>query len=1127
MGCNYASMQSEDLLNKIITVNLWGMRAKNKIPLCIFGLLIAASAQVGIAQQVAATWLSGDSTVTSRSISSAQNNMCREVNEVKIMSLSYPNGTSTSGCLYEGRSVDLLKTNGQLGSYYYVKFHNERYFHGLNAPSYSYLVPGTDLLVTKGIRGIELTQMTVYRSLVSALEPSSTNSSGVVTHYSLKASVANRILPEAHTQDYNHAIYTEAFSANGRYMIAYVDYGGYVKIDLQTMTAKIIAYVPSAWYYTLPKAAAITSDGRYAVIEGGAQIVDTANCGDDFGNGFMWASAQNPCDKHYLSNDIQPVAGYFSRGENFVFSDQDKSLEFDMQESGIHGPTRVHIDQHGYVRPPQLEYLALGDSYSSGEGDTEINAATNQKYYREHTDTNENKGDGIPREKCHVSTRSYPYILSRGMGLGDPAGNATTRWQTVACSGALIRDSLWDDPDYLGQDGRLDGFADSEQMKATALNEFIPGRQKQIEFVKKYKPKVITLTMGGNDVGFADKVSLCLRPIASISQTCRVASAEGRYKLERQILDQYENLKSLYENLYEASGLQAKIYVLSYPQFINESIAGKCSNTAMLDLDERRMIVNATELINNVIEQAARSAGVKYIDIEDSLSGGRLCDENQEYMTAITNILGLNGNELQESFHPNAKGHFQMAMTVWEQVGGEPLADYDICPGVEENICPDPSATEETISIPSYFGVPSDSAPHYSRMTDEIVSKAVPLTITTNPLVFNPSSTVNATMYSDPTDLGDYGVNDDGSFGKSVQIPSTIPAGYHTLVLSGKTYSGEPVVLEQIILVKGADSNDIDEDGVADSQQACGPFLIASGQDEDMDGIDDACDPEISETSQLYRIRTGDVSRQYAGASEIENYLYVERNVNASAITGIVGDYDADGDDWAVVGVSKGKTYTSKSAPDTAPYANFIVEGEGANSKPFVYIRAGGFGCTSFTPVNLKKVKEGQVRYLKKAAYNTDKCRQEAPSFDADGNGEPDDAQTLYTARNGDPNKGEDVSRIYLYRNFYAAEAQLGISDYTPTGTPAGLADQPIQEWNLLASSKPDKYIPAYNSLVILPPNTLNNPSDSPLPIILTKKQNGQCIAYKPSKIGIIKQTNQDKRYLTKMAVLPEGITCE
>ena len=49
-----------------------------------------------------------------------------------------------------------------------------------------------------------------------------------------------------------------------------------------------------------------------------------------------------------------------------------------------------------------------------------------------------------------------------------------------------------------------------------ALNEMIPGRVKQIEFVKKYQPKVITLTAGGNDVGFGKKLVSCVGPESTL-----------------------------------------------------------------------------------------------------------------------------------------------------------------------------------------------------------------------------------------------------------------------------------------------------------------------------------------------------------------------------------------------------------------------------------------------------------------------------------------------------------------------------------------------------------------------------------------------------------------------------------
>ncbi len=323
-------------------------------------------------------------------------------------------------------------------------------------------------------------------------------------------------------------------------------------------------------------------------------------------------------------------------------------------------------------------------------------------------------------------------------------------------------------------------------------------------------------------------------------------------------------------------------------------------------------------------------------------------------------------------------------------------------------------------------------------------------------------------------------------------------------------------------MVTSTDSDDLDDNGIDDALQPCGAFIVASGQDTDLDGIDDACDPQISSEPELYRVRTGSPSRTYNNQPEHEDYLYVERNTRASSITGIVNEYDPDSDGWAIVGVSQGNPYSTTSVPDTAPAANFEVLGEGVNVRPYVYIRAGGYGCVSFTPTSLAKVQQGQSRTIKKVAYNTDKCRQESPEYDVDGNGQPDNTQALYTARNGDSAKNENPDRIYLYRNFYAGEAQLGISDYTPTGTPAGNPAQPIQVWNLLASSKPNEYIPSFNKLAIL-----EDGNSKPLPTILTKKLNGQCIAYQPESTEIIKQTTQNTRYLKKLATVAGGISCE
>ena len=80
-------------------------------------------------------------------------------------------------------------------------------------------------------------------------------------------------------------------------------------------------------------------------------------------------------------------------------------------------------------------------------------------------------------------------------------------------------------------------------------------------------------------------------------------------------------------------------------------------------------------------------------------------------------------------------------------------------------------------------------------------------------------------------------------------------------------------------------SQDIDENGTPDKSQPCGAFLKASGKDEDLDGIDDACDPEITDPI-LYTARNGKSS-----LGEDEDRIYLFRNTRAANLTGVTNDY--------------------------------------------------------------------------------------------------------------------------------------------------------------------------------------------------------------------------------------------
>lgn len=517
--------------------------------------------------------------------------------------------------------------------------------------------------------------------------------------------------------------------------------------------------------------------------------------------------------------------------------------------------------------PTKLDYLALGDSYSSGEGDTEKNNATGQKYYRQLTDVNEDKKQGIPGEKCHISTRSYPYKLAQYIELKQ---TGTKQWDTVACGGATIHDLNGSNSGgYDGQNDRLRDYADKNTLQNMALNEIIPGRVKQIEFVKKYQPKVITLTAGGNDVGFGKKIQSCIDPRVSIL-TCDWAKNEMD-TLGSQIKGQFDQLVELYKEL-KAASPGSKIYAIGYPQFITDAEPAACGlNAGAIDLDERRMVVRATQYMNEVIEAAARKAGVKYVDISQALNGGKMCEKHQIYMTGI---VGLGE---QESYHPNKFGHTVIFVEIAKQLNHESLLTYSKYP----------TAGDESVNAPSsiYFDKGAPSSVNTTMLANSKPSKGSKQKVALAKNSLQPGSSARVEIRSKPVDLGSYTVLNDGSMKETITIPDNIPAGYHTLFIYGKSASGEDIKITQTLLVTGKDKEDLDDDGVKDANQPCGAFLKPSGKDEDLDGIDDACDPEITDPI-LYTARNGK-----SEFNEDEGKIYVFRNTRAAKLTGVNNDY--------------------------------------------------------------------------------------------------------------------------------------------------------------------------------------------------------------------------------------------
>ncbi len=448
----------------------------------------------------------------------------------------------------------------------------------------------------------------------------------------------------------------------------------------------------------------------------------------------------------------------------------------------------------------KLEYLALGDSYTSGEGDIE-RKHDGSTYYLQGT---EQPG------QCHLSSRSYPFLLRNAWHI--PEGSM----RSVACSGAqVIHDYASSSNGYRGQNNRASNLANIKLQQVNALKKFQPGIVPQLEFVKKYQPSVVTVAGGGNDVGFAEILRYCASPRWSevfLGDTCGYA-VEGsplKSKLYSAIDTQYSHTKHLLESIHHHSP-KTRIILVGYPQFVKEASSSPCGlNAGFLNTDERNMINNAVRYMNDMLERAANDSGAEYGDIEDSLVGGRIC-EGSEYINGLTQIHSsdLISGRLYEAFHPNVKGHKRMADTI---LSVKPEAKLLM--------------TTKTNFEPTEGG---DVAVQRELISGGVISKANDtVRLTAEPYTFAENSDVTGAMYSKEIDLGRFTADTAGGLDIALKTKA-MPIGNHVLLLSGKTPSGENLQVYQFVTVV-ADAYDGDDDGLPNESDPC--FYIQHWYDE-------------------------------------------------------------------------------------------------------------------------------------------------------------------------------------------------------------------------------------------------------------------------------------------------------
>lgn len=287
-----------------------------------------------------------------------------------------------------------------------------------------------------------------------------------------------------------------------------------------------------------------------------------------------------------------------------------------------------------YERAVSGRYVALGDSFSSGEGagsyrpdsDRDENSTADRvgqfldDYLipGDHTDTK-------PVDFCHRSDNAYGPIIA---GQNTFPGGSTFN----ACSGAVAVDLVADNQGNAGEGPQLEAIT-----KDTTL---------------------VTFSIGGNDVGFADILQDCVMDGSTCEDKNEAQFQQRLVALEPVLVARYAEARSRAKE-------GARVIVVGYPHLFPDDPSNSYRNLLFAD-DQAWMNQKGTEL-NTMIASAAREAGVEFVDPTAAFAGHGIGSDDP-WFNDIT--LGGPGWAPVDpgSFHPNAAGQKALADLVQHQL---------------------------------------------------------------------------------------------------------------------------------------------------------------------------------------------------------------------------------------------------------------------------------------------------------------------------------------------------------------------------------------------------------------------------------------------------------------------------
>ncbi|KEF33173.1 putative secreted hydrolase [Marinobacter nitratireducens] len=152
----------------------------------------------------------------------------------------------------------------------------------------------------------------------------------------------------------------------------------------------------------------------------------------------------------------------------------------------------------------------------------------------------------------------------------------------------------------------------------------------------------VTVSMGGNDIGFAELILNCAMYWDQAQCLAKVDEVHARIDSELPA-----KLEAAYAAI-NAAAPNAKVIQLGYPRAFGNNLA--CWDARGVSSTEAQALNGVSDHLDQVIGGRAAMAGVTYLSVIEQFKGHDMCS-SEPY------IRGKSGVYLEDWFHPTAAGH--------------------------------------------------------------------------------------------------------------------------------------------------------------------------------------------------------------------------------------------------------------------------------------------------------------------------------------------------------------------------------------------------------------------------------------------------------------------------------------